>query len=128
METTMARIVLPQDGQLLIPITPVTHMALECVQTVLIAADVEPQLLEPREAHFRQVIIGTCMALERFENDKLYLLSQLAGVRRPSNLWDIVEKIIKADNDRGQPANYCPRYDNPMGPEGCRHMFCPSHN
>lgn len=128
METTMARIVLPHDGQLLIPINPVTQVSLESVQTVLITGDVAPELLEPREAHFRQAIIGTCMALERLENDKLYLLSQLAGVRRPSNLWDIVEKIIKADNDRGQPANYCPRCDNPMGPEGCRRMFCPSHN
>lgn len=89
-------------GQLLIPISPATLIAMDSVSTVLMAAELTPHLLLPPEAHFRDTIMGVCASLEAMDSAALYRLSQLARVGRPAKMWEIIDQMIEIDNERNE--------------------------
>lgn len=89
-------------GTLLIPVSRETIEALEAISTVLMTAEASPQSLHPMEENFRHLILGACHHLEHMDSETIYRLSQLASVKRPAKLWDIVSHLIQCDNDRLQ--------------------------
>ena len=96
------KLLLP-NHELLVPVSALTQVALDSVETVLLAADSTPESLEPLEVHFYEAIIGSVGALERLDDVAMYRLSQIASVRRPAKLWDIVDDLIRRDNHLRQP-------------------------
>ncbi len=76
-------------------------MALEAVNVILLNGVFCPQSLTIREVHFKEAILGITASLEALDDAAIYRLHQLTAVPRPAKLWELVDLIIKSDNERG---------------------------
>ncbi len=91
---------IPLPAGLLLPVGGLTELALESVNVVLLTGEFAPECLTIREVHFREAILGITASLEALDDVAIYRLHQLTAVPRPAKLWELVDLIIKSDNER----------------------------
>lgn len=88
------------QGELIIPISKSAAEAVENVGQVLLAGELTPEQLTPRERLFRTAILAINRHFTAMDDELLTRLTQLAAIKRPRRLWEIVDLMIQSDDER----------------------------